>query len=311
MVTQWEASIKHLQQRDEDTLNINREILSMKELIETKRENVLQQQQFQNNEINNNKEVQIQIESGHAEVMKLRKDLSNCSTILNTYASEFESMKRELQRSAELLQKERMTIKKLEKGYIEKKETVVVMIDKVQKLKNKQKTVEQKMLGASERVRTLEEMGKCEEQLQKGLMLDLEQLTSQMSRSLKVHGDLLSFFKVQTIIIQGLEQGLVTMEKKKQEAEKFLSTKREAYYKISYKLAILMSKLTCLSRVKGTPDDLENEEQRDKISELEDKCAETIRLYNILHMDINRLEDVMRNLTTCIFQDTEKMLKMV
>lgn len=310
LVTQWEASIKHLQQRDEDTLNINREILSVKELIETKRENVLQQQQFHKNEINNNKEVQIQIETGHAEVIKLRKDLSNCSTILNTYASEFESMKRELQRSAELLQKERITIKQLEKENIQKKELVAIMIDKVQKLRNKQKTVEQKMLSASDRVRALEEMGKYEEQSEKGLMLDLEQLTSQMSRSLKVQGDLLNFYKVQTLINQGLEQGLITMEKKKQEGEKFLSVKREAYYKISYKLAILMSKLTCLSRVKGTPDDSEHEEQRAKIEELEEKCAETIRLYNILHMDINRLEDVMRNLTTCIFQDTEKMLKM-
>lgn len=312
LVKQWEASIKHLQQRDEDTLNVSREILSMKELIETKQEAVVQQQQFHKNEINNNKEIQSQIEIENAEVVKLRKDLINCSTMLQVYTSENETMKRELQKSAEMLQKERITIKNLGKEHIQKKEMVVVMIDKVQKLKEKQKMVEGKMLSANDRVRALQEIGKLEEQHEKGLILDLEQIQSQISRALKIHGELIRFYKVQTVTIQGLEQGLITMEKKKQELEKYVLVKRETFYKISYKLAILKSKLTRMSRVKeSTAGDTENEEHQNKIAELEDKCAESVRIYNILHDDINRLEDVMRHLTSCIFHDKEKMLKMV
>lgn len=311
LLKQWQDAVKHLQQRDADTLAIHREIINVRELNEAKMGVLEEEKQFYQNELNNNKEMEVQIEHLNMDVATLRNDIASIETTIRSYSVELEALKRELQKTSEMLQKERCVVKKCKEEHIQKSKGLEDMIKKVNDLKQQEKTVSETNSSSSQRCKALEEIIRTEEMNESALFADIENMQNTIFRSQEILNGLLEYNKIKTVELRGAEQGIQTLEREMEQVEKQLVEQKEHNYKVNYRMALLNSKLTRLLGSCHKEDTAEDRANEEKLADLEVKCNEVVQLSSMLQMEQLRIEDVMRQLTNAITADTEKICHMV
>ncbi|GLV39082.1 uncharacterized protein CBL_06133 [Carabus blaptoides fortunei] len=307
LIRQWQEAIKHSEQREKEIMAINREIFTTKELHEAKLEVLDQEKQFYNNEVNNNKEIQSRYDEGSKELAKRRTQLRDLTDKIQTYSSELDILRKQVQRESELVKEERKNVRNLQTEYDQKLKTVQEVIEKITELKEKEKSIVGSKTTSNERIKALEDILKSEENMEKGLLADIEHLQGTVFRSQKLLTDMTEKNRDKLREKQMLEEDLSSILRQKEQIQHDLVEKKEELYKLKYEFAMIQSKL---SRMTNEGDEEDPDDNEEKMEELEKVRKDETELNNLLKGQVKILEDVLHNLTNSIAADNEKLVQM-
>lgn len=79
LTTQWKDAIKMMQQRDNDVINVQEQIVLTLEMTQRQEEKLAEENIFLNNEKRNNRELDLELQQINAHISRMRRDLNDLS----------------------------------------------------------------------------------------------------------------------------------------------------------------------------------------------------------------------------------------
>nr|CAD7438248.1 unnamed protein product [Timema bartmani] len=287
MIAQWEGSVRVLHQRDSDIHNTVQEINIVRTNLRTREEELREQKQFYDNEVNNNKEMNLQIAQVSHTAAKLRDELARLKAMVTELNNELKVVQRTMCSLGNQLSSQRAKNKQIHETILSKKERVESLINQNNILKDRLTMVDSESASATDRVRQLEEMLQVEEKTVHLLDVDIERLHESLFRAQQVLFNLRKEEEVQLIKIKGCELAKNQIHSHATNLDKEVNRQKEIIYNLDYSAQRIESRIAHLS---GNLNMDEKEAHLKKIAELEEVLGDKTTTLNLLNSQINRLE---------------------
>nr|CAD7588601.1 unnamed protein product [Timema genevievae] len=307
MIAQWEGSVRVLHQRDSDIHNTVQEINIIRTNLRTREEELREQKQFYDNEVNNNKEMNLQIAQVSHTAAKLRDELARLKAMVTELNNELKVVQRTMCSLGNQLSSQRAKNKQINETILSKKERVESLINQNNILKDRLTMVDSESASATDRVRQLEEMLQVEEKTVHLLDVDIERLHESLFRAQQVLFNLKKEEEVQLIKIKGCELAKNQIHSHATNLDKEVNRQKEIIYNLDYSAQRIESRIAHLS---GNLNTDEKEAHLKKIAELEEVLADKTTTLNLLNSQINRLEDMERRMSSGLASDTEELARL-
>ncbi|CAG2053558.1 unnamed protein product [Timema podura] len=307
MIAQWEGSVRVLHQRDSDIHNTVQEINIIRTNLRTREEELREQKQFYDNEVNNNKEMNLQIAQVSHTAAKLRDELARLKAMVTELNNELKVVQRTMCSLGNQLSSQRAKNKQINETILSKKERVESLINQNNILKDRLTMVDSESASATDRVRQLEEMLQVEEKTVHLLDVDIERLHESLFRAQQVLFNLKKEEEVQLIKIKGCELAKNQIHLHATNLDKEVNRQKEIIYNLDYSAQRIESRIAHLS---GNLNMDEKEAHLKKIAELEEVLGDKTTTLNLLNSQINRLEDMERRMSSGLASDTEELARL-
>lgn len=275
------GSVKQLQQRHKDTIGLNNEIESLKEVIANHNVALEEQRQFAQNERNNNYELEFKIEQENALVARSRNMLNSYTSQSKDTKVELDAIRRELRATAMSLEQERSTKKFVLQLLNQQRQNLDRTKITVDCFKERLKQVENSNLSAEERMRQLEEMMQNEEKTHDMLLNDIERIQGAIFRSQSALADLKEVFKLKMLKQKVDENALVTLQRQKVQMEIDTRNSAETIYKLHFRINMLENRM---ARASGERTDDQTEMNQIKLRELKSVLVQVQETTNLLQV---------------------------
>nr|CAD7404354.1 unnamed protein product [Timema cristinae] len=267
MITQWEGSVRVLHQRDSDIHNTVKEINIIRTNVRAREEELREQKQFYDNEVNNNKEINLQIAHVSHTAAKLRDELARLKAMVTELNNELKVVQRTMCTLGNQLSSQRAKNKQINETILSKKERVESLINQNNILKDRLTMVDSESASATDRVRQLEEMLQVEEKTVHLLDMDIGRLHESLFRAQQVLFNLRKEEEVQLIKIKGCELAKNQIHSHATNLDKEVNRQKEIIYNLDYSAQRIESRIAHLS---GNINIDEKEAHLKKIAELEE-----------------------------------------
>nr|CAD7198868.1 unnamed protein product [Timema douglasi] len=307
MIVQWEGSVRVLHQRDSDIHNTVKEINIIRTNLRAWEEDLREQKQFYDNEVNNNKEMNLQIAHVSHTAAKLRDELARLKAMVTELNNELKVVQRTMCTLGNQLSSQRAKNKQINETILSKKERVELLINQNIILKDRLTMVDSESASATDRVRQLEEMLQVEEKTVHLLDMDIERLHESLFRAQQVLFNLRKEEEVQLIKIKGCELAKNQIHSHATNLDKEVNRQKEIIYNLDYSAQRIESRIAHLS---GNHNMDEKEAHLKKIAELEEVLGDKTTTLNLLNSQINRLEDMERRISSGLASDTEELARL-
>ncbi|KAB0797875.1 hypothetical protein PPYR_08868 [Photinus pyralis] len=304
LLTQWRDAVELIKKRDQNMRDIIAEVAAFSEILAQEREKLDEQDTFLKNQTENNKETEEQIAEINFASCKMRQDLNSLIQTVLTLNSEANSLKRLLISTANCLEKQRMTGKKLSKDISDKESQIKQQQRDLEKLKQKLKEVKNSSLSASERASQLEAIIEEEQRETKILDQDVERTQGVLFRTQQVLNELRDNAKTKEMEISGCEMSISLLKKGLIKSNKELQTQREINYDLDFRVNEMESRI---DRIEGNTVDEDTQQLRNKIDSLEEELADETEVKTLIQNQIAHIENEMRRLTSAIQADNQQM----
>nr|CAD7573983.1 unnamed protein product [Timema californicum] len=287
MIAQWEGSVRVLHQRDSDIHNTMKEINIIRNNLRAREEDLREQKQFYDNEVNNNKEMDLQIAQVSHTAAKLRDELARLKAMVTELNNELKVVQRTMCTLGNQLSSQRAKNKQINETILSKKERVELLINQNNILKDRLTMVDSESASATDRVRQLEEMLQVEEKTVHLLDMDIDRLHESLFRAQQVLFNLRKEEEVQLIKIKGCELAKNQIHSHATNLDKEVNRQKEIIYNLDYSAQRIESRIAHLS---GNLNMDEKEAHLKKIAELE--------------------EDMERRMSSGLASDTEELARL-
>ncbi|KAF2896034.1 hypothetical protein ILUMI_10127 [Ignelater luminosus] len=304
LLKQWQEAIKNLKCRDDAVAQVVKDISMVQQLVTEEQEKLDEQNNFLNNEVNNNKEMDQQIQELNFSGSKLRRELNELVQYVLTINSEAGTLKRTLVSTANFLEKERVRGRNLTKDIEFKQNQVKQTEMELVTLQKKLDDVKNSSMSAADRANQLEKIIENEQRQTKVLNTDIERMQGVLFRTEQTFNDYKNTCKLKEMEINSCETATNLLKKHIKKLYDNLQKQKEINYALDFKINELQTKL---DRLEGETFDENKQILEEKLIELEKALADENEVKQMLQSQVQNIEDEMRRLTTAIQSDNAQL----
>ncbi|XP_050306787.1 coiled-coil domain-containing protein 39 [Anthonomus grandis grandis] len=305
LIKQWKDAVKMLQTRDQDISKWQERIGQSHDALMKQQEILEEENQLLKNEIKNNKEIELEIESLNAMNSRIRRELGEFQQNVLTVINEVQTVKRHVALSANSLEKIRMKnrmvdykISEKERHSIKDKEDLVILEDKI-------RDMEGNSLSSSERINRIQKMIEHEQKHSNMLMADTEKINNSLYRTDQMLKEQQGIGKSLEVQMNNLHCISTKLRKHIVDEKKSLEKIKEVVYDMQYRIDEFEQRLCKLEGSNKREDHMDEKEE--KIRELEKILGDYAEVQHTLQTQVNRLQDEMRRLSNFIATDKEHL----
>ncbi|KAK2584013.1 hypothetical protein KPH14_006470 [Odynerus spinipes] len=305
MINQWTQSMAVLRQRDDNIQASLREIEALREIGKDKMNLLNETEQFLNDQILNNKQLEETIKQSEKILVTLQNENHKIIDMIGTYEIELRTQKKDVENLSRRVQQIRTDIKRKKIEIDNKNIKIQDWKKRIEDLKTSLEEIDNQKLNVEDRTRQLEEMIEEEEKHKSAIIKEANRLQTSILRTANQISKLNSEKKVLEMQNQN--------EKKKSEVfavsyakeKKLLEEKKESLYHVEFEVHKCEMKL---DRVRGHERDQTEIEKKQKIIEdLENVLSEKVKIAKLLKTQIASLEHDMRKVTNSIANDSGEL----
>uniref|UniRef100_A0A6P7GYN5 Coiled-coil domain-containing protein 39 n=1 Tax=Diabrotica virgifera virgifera TaxID=50390 RepID=A0A6P7GYN5_DIAVI len=302
LITQWKASVKMLQQRDSDIMKSQEQLCHVQEMIEKQQEKLEEENTFLENEKRNNRTLEMEIQEANNANSRLKREMADMYQVLLTMNTDYHTLKRQVSTAANHLKNERLKGKRMDEQFTEKEALCAQYTEEVATLQKKLEEVKNSAMTSEERIKSIEKIIEQEEKLYNINLADIEKTNGVLFRSEQTLKEQREIGKNLAIEIDTGACTTAQLRKHIQTERKELERIKEVVYEMEFRIDECEKKLYELSEVKYVE---VSEEKQQKLDELEKTLSDYKELQHSLQIQVDRLREEMRRLTTVITADKE------
>ncbi|CAG9840049.1 unnamed protein product [Diabrotica balteata] len=302
LITQWKASVKMLQQRDNDIMKSQEQLCHVQEMIEKQREKLEEENTFLENEKRNNRILEMEIQEANNSNSRLKREMADMYQVLLTMNTDYHTLKRQVSTASHHLKNERLRGKRMDEQFTEKEALCAQYTEDVGALQTKLEEVKNSAMTSEERIKSIEKIIEQEEKLYNINLADIEKTNGVLFRSEQTLKEQREIGKNLAIEIDTGACTTAQLRKHIQTERKELERIKEVVYEMEFRIDECEKKLYELSEVKYVE---VSEEKQQKLDELEKTLSDYKELQHSLQIQVDRLREEMRRLTTVIAADKE------
>ncbi|XP_043669099.1 coiled-coil domain-containing protein 39 isoform X1 [Vespula pensylvanica] len=305
MINQWTQSVAVLRQRDDNIQASLREIESLREIGKDKMDLLHETEQFLNDQILNNKQLEELIKGSEKKLVIIKNENHKIMDTISTYEFEHRTQKKDVENLNRRIQQIRADIKR-------KKNEIDNKTIKMEEWKNRIKDliitlndIDNQKLNVEDRTKQLEEMIEEEEKRKSILTKEVEHLQIAILRTGSQISKLHSEKKILEIQDRNERKKLELLITTYDKEEKILEEKKESLYHVEFTLHKCQMKL---DRIKGLEHDQTEYNKKQKIIEdLETALSEKMKIAKLLKTQISSLEYDRKKITNNMANDSGEL----
>ncbi|XP_017776872.1 PREDICTED: coiled-coil domain-containing protein 39-like [Nicrophorus vespilloides] len=305
LIVQWQESVKHLKQRDQDIKRVNRDMDNMNEVIKQQQEKLDEENEFLQNEKNNNKFMDMQINEDNQLNSKLRRDLTIVTDEVTLLQNEMNAKKKFVESTANNLEKSNLRIKGLRQDIDKKEQHIAVLEQEREEMTQKLESLKDESFDATQRATYFESIISKADKNKYLIGIEIESAQNALYKLEQQLGHLKEIGTIKHSELIGCEKSLQAIKKRQQKENELLIQQRQKLSSLEMKVACLEAKLGNLEGESLMEEDVKLLEA--KMKELEISFTEHTEEKHMLHNQILKLEKESTRLIQAISNDTERL----
>lgn len=305
LTERWKETVKMLQQRDNDTVKMQERITETLEIIEKQKEKLGDANAFLKNENKNNHDLQLELESLNTLNSRLRKELNDLTQLLLLLNSELHTSKRQLMATAEYLEEQRMTGKRLISIQEEREILYEKYEQEIRNLEDKLKEMQGSNATSEQRIKHIEKMIDEKEKHYQIYLADTEKTNIVIFRFEKVIMEQKEIGKTLGMDLKNLMYNITYLRKHMRTQNHNLDKIKEVVYDVEFRIDDIEKRLYRLAAESKQGE--KSDEKVKKIAALEKTVAEHKDVQHTLQNQVDRLQEEMRRLANLIVMDKETL----
>ncbi|CAI9737119.1 Hypothetical predicted protein [Octopus vulgaris] len=288
LIERWERTLNLMKKRDDDMESLNNQIHLLKLRILQKEHEIAEKKRFYDNEVENNKELDVKIQMTNKTASKFRQDYQEKEEQRIQFASELDALKKTVDRTATDLEASRSQVAELKKETNDSTKRNELLTEKYEEMKEKLDIVTKSSMSAKEAADQLEILLLKEEKDKEKLEADLRELRSlkyRKEQELKANQDDLKVLEMKAnnsrVAIRNMENKIYRLDQDALKQEALLYTQDLAIDSLNKRIASMEGEVDL--------DDL-NQKKAD-IKSLTEALEEKKSTHKMLEGQLNRLKD--------------------
>lgn len=299
LISQWEQTIDQMQRRDKEMDLLASQLARVKAEVRQREEIIKEKQQFLENEIENNQELEKKISLAERTAAKMRLDFQEAEQQRDQFQSELEALKRTLDRTAMDLETTRAEVTQMKKEVAEKQDKLSLAKQMHEALNEKLKQVSESALSAEERASRMDELLRQEEARQKELDVELKRLRELHFRKTQELYQARTDERNTEAEIQGSRAAIRNLNSKINKLDHDSLKQQEIVYNQDFAIQQLERRI---NRMQGEQSNEEKLQLEAKIKELTEELEQKSHTRHMLSLQLKRLQDDVRR----VKRDLEK-----
>ncbi|XP_074657844.1 coiled-coil domain-containing protein 39-like [Tubulanus polymorphus] len=291
LIQQWENTIDQMQRRDKEMDMLASQLARVKAEVRNRDEAIKEKQQFLDNEIENNKEMEKKISVSERQAGRVRLDWQDAEKSRTAFQDELDALRRTVDRTAIDLETTRSTVSQLRKDVQEKHDKLRVAQDMRQKLIERLKAANESELTAEERAAAVEALLSQEEQRQTEIDGQLKYLHDlQFRKTQELHGELVKE-RNDEAEIQGSRAAIRNLNSKINKLDHDSLKQQEIIYNQDFSIQQLERRI---NRMQGERSNEEKLLLEARLKELTEELEEKNSTHSLINLQLKRLQDDIR-----------------
>lgn len=294
LIQQWEHTIEQMQRRDKEMDILAAQLARVKIEVRKHEEAIREKQQFLDNEIDNNADMEKKISIAERTSSKLRHEYQENETQRTQFADELDALKRMVDRTAVDLETTRSKVTQLKKDVVDKTNKLQQAKDTREALVEKLKVATEATLSAEERAARMDEMLNAEEQRQHMLQEELKHMRDIQFKSQR---DLQNAHREERdleAVIEGSHAALKNLNSKIIKLDTEALKQQEILYSQDFTIQQLERRI---GRMAGEQSHEEKHHLEQRVKELTADLDNKNNAHNLLTLQLKRLQDDIRRVT--------------
>ncbi|XP_055602569.1 coiled-coil domain-containing protein 39 [Uranotaenia lowii] len=308
LVLTWKEAVKHMNQREEDIKEVERDVEYAREVSDMLNENLKAQTEFLEEQERNNRIIEIGIADLNVEVSKLRNRMTMLTDSVQLKTNEYQVVRKTVQNLSNKLTGMRNKNRQALKEEADKQKQTHENLRLLEALKDKLENFKNKNLCAQERLRQVNEIIDQEEKTMKALNYETTRLSSALYRA---QTQLVGFKDEESLLqveLQSLDTGIDKIRAAMRNQEKEIIRQTEISYNVDYSIEKVEERI---ANMKG-----EDKQEGANLSHARLAQAEAILLgkkqnYALLQTQISKINIDFRHLDVIYQQDCAEIERII